>query len=92
MTSVRLDVRAVTRINRGGVAILVGANHRAAAVGRRLILVDADGPVTTALAALRLLGGFYVVLVLPQVAEGGPVHASKPQPTDPTASRSRGLP
>jgi len=77
---VRLDVRGVTSINRGGLAILVGANHRAAAVGRKLTIVDGNGPVTRALAALRLLGSFHVVLVLPPVAETGSITApSSPQ-------------
>ena len=57
-TGVRLDVRDVTSIDRSGVALLIGANHRATATGRRLILIDRNGPVTAALAAMHLLRGF----------------------------------
>ena len=68
-TGVRLDVRAVTSIGRGGVALLIGANHRASAVGRRLLIVDSNGPVTAALAALHLLPAVDIT----QVIAGGHV-------------------
>ena len=60
-----LDVRAVTKIDRTGVALLIGANHRASALGRPLSLVDAYGPVTRKLSDLRMLGDFDVTQVLP---------------------------
>jgi anti-anti-sigma factor len=61
---VELDVRAVTSIDRSGIALLIGANHRAAAMGRQLILIDRGGPVTTTLANLRLLRAFRVTQVI----------------------------
>ncbi|MFI5099405.1 MAG: STAS domain-containing protein [Actinomycetes bacterium] len=63
-TGVRLDVREVRSIDRSGIALLVGANHRAAALGRLLVLTDNNGPVTRALSALHLLNGFHVTLVV----------------------------
>lgn len=60
---VRLDVRRVTLIDRPGSALLIGANHRAVAIGRRLVLVDAHGPVTVALSKLHVLKDFLVVQV-----------------------------
>ncbi len=63
-TGVRLDVRDVRSIDRSGIALLVGANHRAAALGRLLVLTDNTGPVTRALSALHLLNGFHVTLVV----------------------------
>jgi len=63
-TGVRLDVRDVTSIDRSGVALLIGANHRARAAGRQLILVDHDGPVTAALTAMHVLRGFLVTEVV----------------------------
>ena len=62
---VSLDVRAVTRIDRTGVALLIGANHRAAALGRPLSLVDAHGPVTRKLSGLGMLGDFEVAQIPP---------------------------
>lgn len=62
---VSLDVRAVTRIDRTGVALLIGANHRAAALGLRFTLLDAHGPVTRVLSDLRMLDDFEVTQVLP---------------------------
>jgi anti-anti-sigma factor len=61
---VRLDVRGVSSIDKTGVALLIGANHRAAARGRRLELVDTDGPVTRALAAMHLLRDFVVTQLI----------------------------
>jgi anti-anti-sigma regulatory factor len=58
-----LDVRAVTRIDRTGVALLIGANHRAAALGHPFTLIDAHGPVTRVLSGLRMLGDFEVTQV-----------------------------
>jgi anti-anti-sigma factor len=63
-TRVRLDVREVRSIDRSGIALLIGANHRAAALGRLLVLVDQGGPVTTALSAAHLLNGFNVTQVV----------------------------
>lgn len=60
-----LDVRAVTRIDRTGVALLIGVNHRAAALGRPFTLLDAHGPVTRMLSDLRMLDDFDVTQVLP---------------------------
>ena len=55
---VRLDVRRVTAIDGPGIALLLGANYRATATGRRLILVDASGPVTAELTRRRLIRDF----------------------------------
>jgi anti-anti-sigma regulatory factor len=63
-TSVRLDVRDVTSIDAAGVAVLVGARHRAEALGRAFVLVDAGGPVTQALQRLHLLPSFLVTQVV----------------------------
>ena len=63
-TGVELDLRDVRSIDRSGVALLIGANHRAADVGRALVLVDRNGPVTRALSALRLLHAFEVIQIL----------------------------
>ena len=57
---VTLDVREVTSIDRTGVALLIGANHRAFATGRRMVILDSYGPVTSALARMHLLGSFVV--------------------------------
>jgi anti-anti-sigma regulatory factor len=57
---VTLDVRDVTSIDRTGVALLIGVNHRAHATGRRLVILDCNGPVTSALARMHLLGSFVV--------------------------------
>ena len=46
---VLLDVTLVTSIDRTGVALLIGSNHRAAGVHRRLVLIDGVGHVATAL-------------------------------------------
>ncbi|MBI1376171.1 MAG: STAS domain-containing protein [Frankiales bacterium] len=43
--TVWLDVRDVTDIDRVGVAVLIGAHHRAHALGRELALIDDGGPV-----------------------------------------------
>ena len=63
-TSVRLDVREVTSIDAAGVAVLVGARHRAEALGRTFVLVDSGGPVTEALQRLHLLPAFLVTQVV----------------------------
>jgi anti-anti-sigma regulatory factor len=55
-----LDVRGVTVIDRTGIALLIGANHRARSLGRPLVLLDADGPVTEALRRARALSDFDV--------------------------------
>jgi anti-anti-sigma factor len=59
-TGVRLDVRAVTSIDASGMAVLVGARRKAQAVGRTLVLVDEEGPVTVSLRRTRLLPAFLV--------------------------------
>lgn len=64
VTGLRLDVREVSSIDRNGVALLVGLNHRAAVAGRGLILIDRNGPVTKALAAMHLLRNFVVTDVV----------------------------
>jgi anti-anti-sigma regulatory factor len=56
-----LDVRGVTGIDRTGVALLIGANHRAWALGRPLELLDEDGPVTEALRNAHALSEFGLV-------------------------------
>ena len=61
---VRLDVREVTSIDAAGVAVLVGARHRAEALGRTFVLVDSAGPVTQALQRLHLLPAFLVTQVV----------------------------
>jgi len=53
-----LDVRGVTVIDRTGIALLIGANHRARSMGRALVLLDADGPVTEALRRAHALTDF----------------------------------
>jgi len=63
-TGVHLDVRAVTSIGLGGAALLIGANHRASAVGRSLLIVDSNGPVTSALTALHILRDFNVTQLI----------------------------
>ncbi len=63
LTRLYLDVREVRTIDTPGVAVLIGANHRAAASGRRLVLVDANGPVTAALSRMRMLAHFLVTQV-----------------------------
>jgi len=68
---VRLDVRAVKVIDGTGIGLLIGANHRAAALGRRLILIDGDGPVSAALRRIRMLSTF-------RMARIKPVHAAPP--------------
>jgi len=60
---VSLDVRQVTVIDRTGLALLIGANHRARSIGRPLTLVAADGPVTSALSAGCVLPDFTIALV-----------------------------
>ena len=59
-----LDVRRVTVIDRTGLALLIGANHRARSMGRPLTLVDDRGPVTAALAAASVVADFAIALHL----------------------------
>jgi len=61
----RLDVRAVSSIDRVGIAMLIGANWRARALGRRLVLIDSFGPVTAGLSRLHALEDFEMVQVPP---------------------------
>ncbi|HEY5134645.1 MAG TPA: STAS domain-containing protein [Candidatus Nanopelagicales bacterium] len=65
-----LDVREVSIIDRCGIALLIGAQHRAQAMTRGLVLIDAIGPVTSTMARLHLLDQFHVEQVqLPQRRE-----------------------
>ena len=58
---VSLDVRRVTVIDRTGLALLIGANHRAHSMGRPLSLVDDAGPVTSALTTAHVIADFDVM-------------------------------
>jgi len=80
-SGVRLDVRSVTSIDRPGVALLIGANYRAGATGRRLTIIDDGGPVTRALARMNLLGSFHVGQVPATTCAGAgrPPQASSPR-------------
>jgi methanogenic corrinoid protein MtbC1/ABC-type transporter Mla MlaB component len=60
LEGVRLDVRLVTAIDRNGLALLIGANHRARSMGRPLTLVADGGPVASALAATDVLSDFTI--------------------------------
>jgi anti-anti-sigma regulatory factor len=60
-----LDVRAVTDLDRAGVALLIGAHERAAALGRQLVLIDAAGAVTETLQHLHLIEELDLVQVAP---------------------------
>jgi len=65
-----LDVREVSIIDRCGIALLIGAQHRAQALTRGLVLIDATGPVTSTMARLRLLDQFHIEQVpVPQRCE-----------------------
>jgi len=55
-----LDVRQVTVIDRCGIGLLIGAQHRAQAMRRKLVLIDAMGTVTSTLAQLHRLDQFHV--------------------------------
>ena len=61
LVGVQLDVRLVTFIDRTGIALLIGANHRSHSMGRPLILLDDNGPVTAALTGAHVGGDFTVV-------------------------------
>lgn len=63
-TAVRLNVRKVTEIDAAGVALLLGANTRAAATGRRLVLIDTAGPVTQALSRMHMHSRFTITQVI----------------------------
>jgi len=64
-TSLRVDVRGVTSIDRFGIAVLIGAKHRAAAAGRTFVLVDTGGPVSRALMSMHVLDSFLVTQLVP---------------------------
>jgi anti-anti-sigma regulatory factor len=64
-TSLRVDVRGVTSIDQSGIAVLTGANDRAAATGRTFVLIDAGGPVSQALRQMHLLNSFLVTQLVP---------------------------
>jgi anti-anti-sigma factor len=70
-SGLRLDVRGVSSIDRSGIALLIGANHRAAATGRQLILIDANGTVTNTLARMRLSRDFSITSVGNGRSQGG---------------------
>ena len=55
-----LDVRRVTEIDRTGVALLIGANHRALSMGKPLTLMDPSGVVAAALARAHVTTDFQV--------------------------------
>jgi len=61
LVGVQLDVRLVTFIDRTGIALLIGANHRSHSMGRPLILLDDNGPVTAALTGAHVGSDFTVV-------------------------------
>jgi anti-anti-sigma regulatory factor len=61
---IRLHVDQVTAIDEHGIALLIGANHRAAAAGLSFVLIDTGGPVTKALARIHVLNGFLVTQVI----------------------------
>jgi anti-anti-sigma factor len=62
--TVHLDVCEVTTIDTTGLALLIGANHRAHGLGRSLVLVDRGGAVTRGLTRIRMIDDFSVVQVL----------------------------
>ena len=64
-TSLRVDVRGVTSIDRSGIAVLIGAKHRAAATGKTFVLIDSGGPVSQALRRMHALESFLVTQVVP---------------------------
>jgi len=72
-TELCVDVRLVTEIDRIGVALLIGANLRAKAIGRPLSLLDANGPVTVELTRARLINEFTMTeaSTLPRVTPTG---------------------
>jgi methanogenic corrinoid protein MtbC1 len=61
LVGVRLDVRRVTVIDRTGIALLIGANHRSHSMRRPLIVLDDDGLVTAALTAAHVVSDFNLV-------------------------------
>jgi len=61
LVGVQLDVRLVTFIDRTGIALLIGANHRSHSMGRPLIVLDDNGPVTAALTGAHVASDLAVV-------------------------------
>ncbi len=57
---VLLDVTLVTSIDRTGVALLIGSNHRAAVLHRQLVLIDGVGHVATALSDAGVRPSFVI--------------------------------
>lgn len=55
-----LDVTLVDRIDRTGVALLIGSNHRATALNRQLVLIDGSGLTSAALAGAGVRSGFVI--------------------------------
>ena len=79
ISGLALDVREVTEIDAPGVALLIGANFRAACAGRQLVLIDDHGgPVSAALSRRRVLPNFEVTA---HAAEGGAAQLPQPNPT-----------
>jgi anti-anti-sigma regulatory factor len=64
LTTVSVDVRTVLSIDNIGIAMLIGADRRASASGKRLVLVDSNGPVTAKLARTHLAGRLAVTQVI----------------------------
>jgi anti-anti-sigma regulatory factor len=85
----RVDVRAVTALDKTGVALLIGANHRAHSLDRSLVLIDAHGPVTAALVGLGIDNDFHLVQLLPCQESG--THVSEPAPVVGSFARSSSL-
>ncbi|HEY7857229.1 MAG TPA: STAS domain-containing protein [Candidatus Nanopelagicales bacterium] len=53
-----LDVSSVERIDRTGVALLIGSNHRATAMNRHLVLIDDSGLIADALSDAGVRSSF----------------------------------
>jgi len=78
---VSLDVRLVTVIDRTGLALLIGANHRAHSMGRPLTLVDDSGPVTSALTTAHVVADFSITRLpagSPADGDSGPERSGHP--------------
>jgi anti-anti-sigma regulatory factor len=76
-SGLRIDVRNVTSIDRTGIAVLVGLNHRARVTGRLLVLIDDNGPVSAALRTMHALGDFHVTQAITAGARNQNLPSSK---------------
>jgi anti-anti-sigma regulatory factor len=56
-----LDVRDVTHVDRNAIPSLIAANHFANALGRRLVLIVDNGPVTKHLDKAHVSAGFRII-------------------------------